>query len=60
VDLKFVNNVVFDLQGRYLIGYGKHKIFILNIKSNKSEIYEINRALYVEIYSLKFASTQEG
>lgn len=55
-----MNNVVFDLQGGYLIGYGKHKIFILNIKSNKSEIYEINRALYVEIYSLKFASTQEG
>lgn len=43
-----------------MIGYGVSKIFILNIMSNKSDIIEVNKRIYKEIVSLKFASKQEG
>lgn len=33
---------------------------MLNLLSSKSEIIEINRYLYTEIISLKFASASEG
>jgi hypothetical protein len=59
-NLGFVMSTTFDLNNRYLIGYGKHKIFILNLETNKSEIYEINGAIYIEILSLKFASSEDG
>ena len=58
--MEFVNTTTFDLNNRYLIGYGKHKIFILNLETNKSEIYEINRAIYIEIMDLKLKSSEDG
>ena len=36
-DMSFVTKVKFDLNNRYVVGYGLKKIFLLNIEQNKSK-----------------------
>ena len=54
--MSFIIKSCFDQNLRFFIGYGKFEIFVLDLESNKSRKYTINKNLYDEIYDLNFAS----
>lgn len=55
--ISFIKKSCFDQSLRFFVGYGKFEIFLLNLETNKSKKYSINKNLYEEIYDLNFCSS---
>ena len=45
MDLSFIENIKFDPDNNYILGFGQNKIFILDIAKNKGEIITLKRKL---------------
>lgn len=58
-DLRFVENIIFDQEIRFIIGYGKTKFIIYNIKKSESKIYQIDKLKYEQIYDMGFNSSSD-
>lgn len=46
----------FDVNKRYLVGWGDNKVFILNLASKEHRIIQNNARLYSKICDLNFRS----
>ena len=44
--------MIFDLNNRFLAGFGGHQFFMLNLKDSKLETFEISDFLYESIKSM--------
>ena len=45
MDLSFIENIKFDPNNNYILGFGKNKIFILDYAKNEGEIITLKRKL---------------
>ena len=41
-DLSFIKTLEFDINNRFLIGYGTNKFFLLNLKSSQGDVFTID------------------
>ena len=58
-DISFIENIKFDINKRYLVGYGGNKVFILNLKTKNHEIFENNNRLFSKICDLNLVSKSD-
>lgn len=56
-DISFIKSIEFDTHSQYFIGYGDHKVFILNLKTKEKILYYLNREIYDKIYTIRFVSS---
>ena len=49
MDLSFIESIKFDPTNNYMLGFGKHRIFILDFVTNKAEIIILNQKLIEKV-----------
>jgi hypothetical protein len=55
-DLSFIKSIEFDTHSRYFVGYGDHRVFILNLTTKEKILYDLNTEIYDKIYTVRFVS----
>lgn len=61
-DISFIKHIKFDVNNRYLIGYGAYKVLIMNLDPafrKEHKIITIDNNIYGDIMALQFSSTDE-
>jgi WD40 repeat protein len=58
-DISFIRKMKFDVNKRYLVGWGDNKVFILNLATKEHEIIKNNSRIYSEICDLNFTSNSD-
>lgn len=48
-NLEFIENIKFDPNEQYLIGYGTHKLIVLNLQTNHAKFYKIKEDMFESI-----------
>ena len=56
-DMSFIENIIFDRDLRFIVGYGKTEFMLYNIQNDESEFYEIPTATYLSIHDMAFTSS---
>jgi hypothetical protein len=58
-DISFIRRMKFDVNKRYLVGWGDNKVFILNLATKEHVIIKNNSRIYSEICDLNFTSKSD-
>ena len=48
-NLDFIENIKFDPNEQYLIGYGTHKLIVLSLETNRAEFYKVKEDIFENI-----------
>ena len=59
----YIEHLIFDRNGKYLVGYGDSKICVLDLNNNQEKIkkeFEIQHDYFSKIYHLRYESLPEN
>jgi len=55
--MSFIQNIIFDQELRFIVGYGETQFLLYNIQKNESKFYEICTDTYLSIHDMAFISS---
>jgi hypothetical protein len=55
--MSFIEDIIFDQELRFIVGYGKTQFMLYNIQKNESKFYKICTDTYLSIHDMAFISS---